>query len=490
MSTARRLDRQEAHAIHVDKPREYCGLCGVSGGESVLERVHLGLHALQHRGQEAAGVMVAGNGRCHLHKGAGLVDHVFSGVPPVWLKRPVERAISHVRYSTAGRSVASNAQPLMVDVGGELIGIAHNGTICNARSLRDELQREGAIFQTTTDTELILHLMARCLLTRHDGQIWDALENALRRVRGAFALLLLTRDAMVAVRDAHGFRPLAIGDFNDGGYMVASETIAFSAIGANYVRDVEPGEMVIWDRNNRMLSRRFAKCERRAHCIFEHVYFSRPGSLVFGDSVYDVRKQMGRVLAREAPVEADVVMPIPDSGMYAALGYSEESGIPFDMGMSRNHYVGRTFIDPGMTSRRKMVTRKLQPIPEALRGKRICLIEDSIVRGSTSRARVHTLREAGAREIHMRVSCPPHRFGCYFGIDFPERGSLLANKIPSGDLARSLRLDSLEYLSQDGMLSCVSAFEPGDYCCACFDGQYPVCPDTLDVPPLPKSPQE
>jgi len=243
--------------------------------------------------------------------------------------------------------------------------------------------------------------------------------------------------------------------------------------------------MIVWGANDRMDSHRFATSPRQAHCIFEHVYFARPGSYVFGDSVYEVRKQMGRVLAREAPVAADVVMPIPDSGMYAALGFAEASGIPFDMGLSRNHYVGRTFIDPGIESRRKMVTRKLQPIAEALRGKRICLIEDSIVRGSTSRARIHTLREVGAREIHMRVSCPPHRYGCYFGIDFPERGRLLANKVPTDELCRALRLDSLVYLSREGMLSCVKAYPPGDYCCACFDGDYPVSPDHLDNPPLP-----
>ena len=471
--------------MDLDKPHEECGLCGVSGGEAAIERIHMGLHTLQHRGQEAAGLMGSVDGECRLHKDCGLVEQVFSRIPPSWHGR-TSRAISHVRYSTAGGSLSLNAQPIMVDMVGHRVGIAHNGTLCNAASLRDELQREGAIFQTTTDTELILHLMARSLMKHHNGLIWDALEDSLKQLKGAFSLLLMTHDTMVAVRDPHGFRPLAIGDFDDGGYMVASETIAFNVPGARYLRDVEPGEMVIWGPNNAMASRRFAPCEKRAHCIFEHVYFARPGSYVFGDSVYEVRKRMGRVLAQESPVEADVVMPIPDSGMYAALGYAEESGIPFDMGLSRNHYVGRTFIDPGLVSRRKLVTKKLQPIAEAIRGKRVCLIEDSIVRGSTCRARVHTLRAVGAKEIHMRVSCPPHRHGCYFGIDFPEREALLANKAASDQLARALRLDSLAYLSRDGMLSCVKAFPPEAYCCACFDGQYPVLPDQLADSPLPE----
>jgi amidophosphoribosyltransferase len=427
--------------------------------------------------------MVSTGDTCMLHKGPGLVGQVFGAIPATWFEEGVTpiRGISHVRYGTAGGTGIVNAQPLMVNMAGHQVGIAHNGTLCNAPSLRRGLQAEGALFQTTTDTELVLHLMARALLKRCHGQLWDALAEALRQLKGAFSLLLLTEDALVAVRDPHGWRPLAIADYTDGAYMVASETIAFGVTGASYVREVEPGEMLIWDRSNRLESRRYAEGPRRAHCIFEHVYFARPGSYVFGDSVYEVRKEMGRQLAREAPVKADVIVPVPDSGLYAALGFAEQSGIPLDMALSRNHYVGRTFIDPGLgASRLSLATSKLQPIPEAIAGKRICLIDDSIVRGNTCRARVHTIREAGAREVHMRVSCPPHRFGCYFGIDFPERASLLANKIPERDLCRSLRLDSLAYLSQAGMLSCVKAHPPQDYCCACFDGQYPVMPDQLE----------
>ncbi len=472
-----------------EKPREYCGLCGCTGSEGILDLTHLGLHSLQHRGQEAAGVMAAFDGTCHLHKGAGLVDEVFATLPAAWRKATISHAISHVRYSTAGASTVVNAQPLMANINGEFVGVAHNGTICNAGTLRSELQAEGAIFQTTTDTELVLHLMARCL-HRHNHDYREALVEALGRLKGAFCLLLLSKGRMTAVRDPLGFRPLCLGRFKDGGWMVASESIALSVAGAEYVREVEPGEIIFWEKDGSMVSRRFAESPRRAHCIFEHVYFARPGSYVFGDSVYEVRKAMGRRLAIESPADVDVVMPVPDSGTYAALGYAEQSGVPFDMGLSRNHYVGRTFIDPGLSSRRKLVQRKMQPIVEALKGKRICLIEDSIVRGSTSKARIHTLREAGAREIHMRVTCPPHRHGCYFGIDFPDREKLMANKVGGtgaeflAEMARQLQLDSLAYLSQEGMLSCVTAHPAKDYCCACFDGEYPVIPDVMNAAPI------
>ena len=462
------------------KPREYCGLCGVAGGELVLEKVHTGLHAQQHRGQECAGVMVSDGHSCTLHRGAGLVDSVMGTVPSEWWGMPIKRAIGHVRYSTAGDSTANNAQPIMVNIGGHSIGIAHNGTICNSVSLRASLLNDGAIFQTTSDTELILHLMARSLMRSGNGDLWGALEDALRGVKGAYSLLLMTADELVAVRDPYGFRPLVMGFFDDGGLVVASETIAFNASGATYLREIEPGEIVTINKNNRHTSRFFAKSERRAHCIFEHVYFARPGSYVFGDSVYEVRKEMGRQLAREAPVDADVVIPMPDSGMFAALGYAEQSGISFDMGITRNHYVGRTFIDPGNMPRQRMVMRKLQPITEALKGRRICVIEDSIVRGSTSRARMSALRQAGASEIHMRISCPPHRYGCYYGIDFPEREKLFANKFDESSFCCVLGIDSIAYLSEEGMLKSVKKYKAEDYCCACFNGRYPVEPEMIN----------
>ncbi|MFA4944659.1 MAG: amidophosphoribosyltransferase [Lentisphaeria bacterium] len=455
-----------------ENPREYCGLCGVSGTGTALDLTYVGIHSLQHRGQEAAGIIAVFDNRCHLWKAPGLVDEVFGQLPAHWRTAAISHTISHVRYSTAGASTAVNAQPLMANVNGELVGIAHNGTISNAEALRRELQSDGVIFQTSTDTELVLHLAARAL-KRCGNRFQDALVEALGRLRGAYSLLIITRDRLFAVRDPHGFRPLSIGAFPNGGIMVASETIAFDVSGAAYRREVEPGELVAWDPEGREQSLRFASRDRKAYCIFEHVYFARPGSRVFGDSVYETRKEFGRQLAREAPVAADVIMPVPDSGMYAALGFAEESGLTFDLGLSRNHYVGRTFIDPGLTSRRILVQRKMQPIPEAIRGRRICLIEDSIVRGSTSLARIQTLRDAGAREVHMRVTCPPHRFGCYFGIDFPDRDKLIANKIALASLAKHLKLDSLAYLSQEGMLRCVKAHPASDYCCACFDGHYP-----------------
>jgi len=464
-----------------DGPKECCGLFGVCGGEAIVEKIRSGLHTLQHRGQETAGIMAAGENGCKLHRGSGLVDTVFATLPNEWWTWPVERAIGHVRYSTAGDSSVINAQPIMVNIAGQTVGIAHNGTICNSSSLKKELMEQGVIFQTTSDTEIVLHLMARSLLKNHKGNLWKALEEALGHLKGAYCLLLMTEKEMVAVRDPHGFRPLVIGHFDDGGLAVASETLAFDVTGARFLREVEPGEMVVFSRNNQMKSKRFAPCERRAHCIFEHVYFARPGSYVFGDSVYRARKEMGRRLAIESPVEADIIIPMPDSGMFAALGYAEEVKIPFDMGITRNHYVGRTFIDPGAKGRQRMVMRKLQPIAEAVVGKRVCIIEDSIVRGSTCRARVKALREVGAKEVHMRVSCPPHRFGCYYGIDFPEREKLFANKFEPECYHKVLGLDSLAYLSEEGMLASVKNYPPEDYCRACFNGEYPVPPEMVNL---------
>jgi amidophosphoribosyltransferase len=472
------------------KAGEYCGLCGISGsGGNTTALVAEGLLALQHRGQEAAGVLAYSDGEMRLHKRKGTVSRAMSNIPSVFFSENVTAAIGHVRYGTFGGGGAENAQPLMVKMAGFQIGIAHNGTLSNAGLLREELQRQGAIFMTNTDTEVVLHLMSRNL-EQTGFDIREALEIALKRLQGAFCFLIMTPAGLFAVRDPLGFRPLNLGRFEDGGWMVASETLAFDVCGAEYVREIYAGEILFIphkadsksDPESELFDDGTSLFRNRrglAQCIFEHVYFARPGSRVFGDSVYTTRLAMGRQLAREYPVDCDIVAPVPDSGMFAAMGFARELGLSLDMCFTRNHYVGRTFIDPASARRAAMVMRKLQPIPEAVRGKKLCVVEDSIVRGTTSRARIRALREAGAAEVHMRVSCPPHRFGCYFGIDFPEPSKLIARECSIEEIASQLELDSLGYLSREGMLSCVEAHDPCDYCTACFDGEYPVKPPEL-----------
>ncbi len=466
------------------KAGEYCGLCGISGfdGNSVA-LVAEGLLALQHRGQEAAGILSFSENGMKLHKRKGSVSEVMSDIPSDFADAGIKAAMGHVRYGTYGGSGVENAQPLMVSMAGFQIGIAHNGTLSNAVLLRDELQRQGAIFMTNTDTEVVLHLMSRNL-ERTGFNIREALEIALNQLQGAYCFLIMTPEGLYAVRDPLGFRPLSLGRFEEGGYIVASETLAFDVCGAEYLREINAGEILCIPHStfipvSDQFSDRidlFPERQGLAQCIFEHVYFARPGSRIFGDSVYTTRLAMGRQLAREYPVECDIVAPVPDSGMFAAMGFARELGLPFDMCFTRNHYVGRTFINPTSARRATMVMRKLQPIPEAVRGKKLCVVEDSIVRGTTSRARIRALREAGASEVHMRVSCPPHKFGCHFGIDFPEASMLIARNFSVEDIADQLELDSLGYLSKEGMLSCVSSHDPCDYCTACFDGDYPVEP--------------
>ena len=471
-------------------PAEYCGLCGIFGaGKNTIPYLAEGLHSLQHRGQEATGVLAATASGLRLHKKKGLVSEALSDLPDWWLEESIPAAIGHNRYGTFGGTSVLNAQPILVNMAGFQVGIAHNGTISNAAAIRKELQRRGAIFQTNTDTEVVLHLMSS-QLSSTGFDLENTMELALDRLRGAFCLLVMTTEGMYAVRDPLGFRPLCLGRLPEGGWMVASESIAFPICGAEYVREIEAGEILGFRfGGEEPVSIRFGtdkslfeKDRKLAQCIFEHVYFARPGSTVFGDSVYAVRMAMGAQLARECPVDCDIVMPVPDSGMFAALGFSRELGIPFDMGFTRNHYVGRTFIDPTAAARSAMVMRKLQPIAEAIRGRRVCVVEDSIVRGTTSTARIDALRQTGAREVHMRVSCPPHRFGCYFGIDFPERSRLAAYERTVDQVCDMLGLDSLGYLSLDGMLSCVSAHAPEDYCTACFSGRYPVDPPEEGIP--------
>lgn len=474
------------------RPRECCGLCAVACDSEAVALVAEGLHAQQHRGQEAAGILVRTSEGLQLHKGLGMVSQVMAGIPEAWHGAGITSAMGHVRYGTYGSGSVTNAQPLLASLSGIQAGIAHNGTISNAARLRADLERQGSIFQTNSDTEVVLHLMARNL-DGAGGDFRTALEMALGRLEGAFCLLVMLPDGIYAVRDPLGFRPLSLGRIIGSGWAVASETIAFPLCCAEYVREIGAGEILFLPfdgsdpvpRSFGASPGLFGARRRMAQCIFEHVYFARPGSYVFGDSVYEVRLRMGARLAREAPADCDVVMPVPDSGMFAAIGYSRELGAEFDMGFTRNHYVGRTFIDPRTARRAAMVTRKLQPIPEAVRGRRICVVEDSIVRGTTSRARIRALREAGAREVHMRVSCPPHRYGCYFGIDFPEPSSLIASSNSISEIARMLDLDSLAYLSREGMLSCVRAHAPEDYCTACFSGEYPVEPPGSGSIPRP-----
>jgi amidophosphoribosyltransferase len=469
--------------------RENCGLCAVIGDPEALALVAEGLHAQQHRGQEAAGILVRSARGLEVHKGLGLVSQVVAGVPEDWRKPGITAAMGHVRYGTFGSGSLVNAQPLLVELAGTQIAIAHNGTLCNASALRRDLERRGSIFQTNSDTEVVLHLMAS-ELENTGFDVRHALEIALGRLEGAFCFLVMTPDGLYAIRDPLGFRPLSLGRIGASGWAVASETIAFPLCCAEYIREIEAGE-ILWvpfdggGPSSMRMSRShnlFGEGRKLAQCIFEHVYFARPGSFVFGDSVYDVRLRMGMRLAIESPAPCDVVIPVPDSGMFAALGYSRQIGVMFDMGFTRNHYVGRTFIDPATARRAAMVTRKLQPIPEAVSGKRVCVVEDSIVRGTTSRARIKALREAGASEVHMRVSCPPHRFGCFFGIDFPEPSSLIANNMSMEEITRTLGVDSLAYLSREGMVSCVSAHQPEDYCTACFNGDYPVLPPEGSIP--------
>ncbi len=475
--------------------RESCGLCGVTGqGRAGVPLVAEGLLALQHRGQESAGILVSTDRGLLLHKRNGTVTEALGDVPLEWTSLPASAVMGHVRYGTYGGESVQNAQPLLVSMAGVQVGIAHNGTLSNAAALREELQGEGAIFQTLTDTEVVLHLMAR-EMGRSGSGVEGALQGALSRLRGAYCFLLLTDRGLYAVRDPYGFRPLALGRFPGGGWIVASETLAFNVCGAEYVREVRAGEVLFLGsggcavRSTRFGSDRelFGGREGLAQCIFEHVYFARPGSLVFGDSVYEVRVAMGRQLARELPVDCDLVAPVPDSGMFAALGYARELDLKFGMVFTRNHYIGRTFIDPASTDRSAKVMRKLQPIPRAVEGRRICIVEDSIVRGTTSRARIRLLREMGAREVHMRVSCPPHRYPCFFGIDFPERRELAAVRFTMDEISEQLGLDSLGYLSREGMLSCVGAHGPEDYCTACFDARYPVRPPDECVRELEES---
>ncbi len=452
-----------------DKPREACGVFGIHRHPEAARLTYFGLYALQHRGQESAGIAVVRDGHIDFHKGMGLVGDVFDDRTLATLDGEYS-AIGHVRYSTTGESVLVNAQPFVVNHRGKSYGVAHNGNLVNAHTLKRELEEEGSIFQTTMDSEIFLHLFVKNL---HHG-FEDALINAVTRLKGAWSMVLLTsRGEVVGIKDPNGFRPLCLGRLH-GHYVLASETCALDLLEAEFVRELEPGEIVIIsDEGVRSLFPH--KQTKRTFCIFEFIYFARPDSTIYGKNVYLTRKAHGRQLAMEAPVDADLVMPFPDSGNYAALGYAEQSGIPFDLGMIRNHYVGRTFIQPTQSMRDFGVRMKLNPVKELLAGKDIIIIEDSIIRGTTAKTRIKALRELGVKKIHMRISCPPHRFPCHYGIDFSTSNELVAASKSISELEAFLGLDSLHYLSLEGLLKSTGVESPENYFCkACFDKRYPV----------------
>jgi amidophosphoribosyltransferase len=451
-----------------EKPREYCGLFGIHGHADAAKLTYFGLYALQHRGQESAGIAASDGHTMRQHKGMGLVPEVFTLAQLEQLKGT--SAIGHVRYSTTGSSILTNAQPLVVQHRHKTYAVAHNGNLVNAHTLRNELEESGSIFQTTMDSEVFLHLFVKNLKSGFD----QALVETATRIKGAFSFVMLThRGEVVGMKDPQGFRPLVIGKLN-GHYLLASETCALDLVEADFVRSVEPGEIVIIGENG-IRSIRYAEPDKKRFCIFEFIYFARPDSTIFGKTVYEVRKAHGRRLAQEAPVSADLVMPFPDSGNYAAIGYAQESGIPFEMGMIRNHYVGRTFIQPSQSMRDFSVRIKLNPVRSLLKGKNIIIIEDSIIRGTTVKTRVKALRELGVKRVHMRVSGPPHRFPCHYGIDFSTKGELIAAKMTVPELKDYLGLDSLHYLSLRGLLESTGVANPeNSFCKACFDGCYPV----------------
>ena len=448
--------------------KEKCGVFGVWGSADASQVVYQGLFAQQHRGQESAGIVATTGSELNGHAGMGLVSQVFN---PRMLREELagHAAIGHVRYSTTGSSKLCNAQPLLRQYALGPVAVAHNGNLINASLLRQQYEEHGHIFQSTTDTEIIVHLLAK---PTHAAK-GDPLPHVLKHLQGAFSLLFLFPDRIEACRDQWGIRPLALGKTQDGHWCVASETCAFDAIDATYVREVEPGEIVRIDQHG-LHSRTYdVPAKERAHCVFEHVYFSNPASRIFGQNVHLAREAMGRQLAREAPVKADSVMPMPDSGRSAALGFAKESGIEFEEGIVPNRFVGRTFILPGQAQRDRAVAMKLNIIPDVVADKRVVIVEDSVVRGTTTRSKMRALRRAGAKEIHLRVSCPPIRHPCFYGIDFPTSEELIAHNRSVEQVAAFLEVDSLAYLSMDGMLSCMK-HPKREYCTACWSGEYKI----------------
>ena len=448
-----------------DTPRDECGIFAVYGNLNAANLTYFGLYALQHRGQESAGIISFDGKHIFEHKAMGLVPDVFT--EPILAKLKGHMAIGHVRYSTVGSSLLINAQPFRANIAGQNISLAHNGNIINSHIIRKNLEDSGSIFQTTMDSEVVLHLIARNI----KNGIENAVIEAMKSIKGAYSMSIMTKDSIVAFRDPNGFRPLSIGKL-DNAYIISSETCAFDLVGAEFIRDIQPGEICIID-NNGIRSIDSGLRSRKSQCIFELIYFARPDSTVYGQNVYLFRKKQGQLLAKNFKPDVDLVMPFPDSGSYAAIGYAQESGIPFEMGVIRNHYVGRTFIQPSQRMRDFGVKVKLNPVKPLLKNKRILIVEDSIVRGTTAKTRVAALQDTGAKEIHMAVACPPHRFPCHYGIDFNNKGELIAASKSQQEICDFIGLKSLAYLTIDDLVEATCI--PRDHLCfACFDGNYPV----------------
>ena len=455
--------------------KESCGLFAIFGEAEAVQRTYFGLHSLQHRGQESAGIASSDGEFIQCYTGMGTVRRVFRSGTDILEKLSNPIAIGHVRYSTTGATKIVNSQPLLSEYSRGQVAVAHNGNLINASLLRDEYEAYGSIFKSTSDTEIIIHLLAK---PTHVSKP-DPLAHVLNHLQGAYSLLFLFADRIEATRDPYGIRPLCIGQTEKGCYVIASETCAFDAIRAKFIREVEPGEIIRLDKDG-LHSRFFVKpgTVTPAHCIFEHIYFAKQNSHIFGENVHEFRKKLGRQLAIEHPADADVVIPVPDSGTSAAVGYAEQSKIPFDMGLVRSHYIGRTFISPSQKLRELEVKLKLAVVNEVVSGKRIVVVDDSIVRGTTTRGKIRALREAGAKQIHMRVSCPPLRFPCFYGVDFPTKEELLANNRNLEQIKEFLEVDSVGYMSLEGLLSC--AVLPKDhYCTACWNGRYRIPVDTI-----------
>jgi amidophosphoribosyltransferase len=453
---------------HNDRIGENCGLFGIFGDPDAVRKTYFGLHSLQHRGQESAGIASSDGQSLQCYTDMGTVSRVFRSGRGILEKLSNPIAIGHVRYSTTGTSKVVNSQPLLAEYSRGQVAVAHNGNLINAHLLRDEYEAYGSIFKSTGDTEIIIHLLAK---PTHISKP-DPLGHVLNHLQGAYSLLFLFDDRIEAARDPYGIRPLCIGKIPEGAYVIASETCAFDIIGAEFIREIEPGEIVTLNKEG-LHSRFFVEPEniKPSHCIFEHVYFAKQNSTIFGENVHEFRKKLGRQVAKEHPARGDVVIPVPDSGTSAAIGYAEQSKIPFDMGLVRSHYVGRTFISPEQRQRELEVKLKLAIVKEVVSGKRIVVVDDSIVRGTTTRGKIRALRQAGAKEIHMRVSCPPIRFPCFYGVDFPTKEELLANNRSLEEIKEFLEVDSIGYISLEGLLNCAT-LSADHYCTACWSGEY------------------